>query len=342
MFCVECGKDGPIFRDGVCKECYLKTHSFSKGPASIDMPVCVTCNSFKYKNSWTSELFGDVVRRMIKNSFDISRELEKVDINTECKEAKEGMACKVYISGFIDDVEIAEEHDLLVRLKKAVCDVCSKQSGGYYEAIVQIRPSKKKLSAEELETLKTTVETLVASFQAKGNRSLFITDSGEEHGGLDFFISDRNTGFIIAKKIQEQYGGEIKQSSKNVGMKDSKQLYRVTYLVRLPAYKKDDFFHLDDLFYLIKSIHGNTLKIINLANWEESTVDFKLIQKAKIIGDKELIKEMILLDEKDDEVQIMDEKTYEVKIIRKPKSITFKSEKIHVVKIDEQIFLLPK
>ena len=60
------------------------------------------------------------------------------------------------------------------------------------------------------------------------------------------------------------------------------------------------------------------------------------------MGDKELIKEMILVNETDNEVQIMDEKTYEIKIVRKPKPTAFKSEKINVVKIDEQTFLLPE
>ena len=99
MFCVECGKDGPIFKDGTCLSCYLETHSFSKGPTVIDLPVCPHCGSYKYKNTWTSDLFGDVIRRVIKHTFQISRELRKVDINTECIETKE-------------DLEAAKQHDL--------------------------------------------------------------------------------------------------------------------------------------------------------------------------------------------------------------------------------------
>ena len=130
MFCVECGKDGPIFKDGVCHNCYMKTHKFTEGPDLIDLPVCSHCSAYKYKNNWTSELFGDVIRRVIKNTFKISKELKKVDINTECKEEKEGMHCKVYITGLLDDEEIKEEHELTVRYKRTVCDVCSKKFGG--------------------------------------------------------------------------------------------------------------------------------------------------------------------------------------------------------------------
>ena len=203
MFCVECGKEGPIFRNGVCKECYLKTHSFTSGPSITDLPVCVHCNSYKFKNTWTDELLGDMLRRVIKNNFQISKELEKVDINTECKEEKGGLSCKVFISGFVDDLEFTEEHNVHVRLKKSVCDVCSRQSGGYYEAIVQIRPYKTKLTRQELDDIISTVGATIEDLQAKGNRALFITDMGEEHGGLDFFLSERSASLIIAKKNSE-------------------------------------------------------------------------------------------------------------------------------------------
>ena len=339
MFCVECGKEGPIFREGVCLSCYLKTHSFTRGPDEIDLPVCSHCSSYKYKSNWTSDLFGEVMRRVIKNKFQINRELKKIDINTECKEIKDGMMCKVYISGFIDGVEITDEHELFVHLRKTVCDVCSKKFGGYHEAIIQIRTDKRKITKNEIENIEKDVENLVEHLRAKGNRGLFITDIGEEHGRLDFYISDKQRAFIIVKKIQELYGGTIKQSSKNMGMKDSRQVYRMTYLLRLSSYKKDDFIKHDNSFYHVLSTQGNKVKIKNLSNWEITTLDVKTIQKAKILGGKELVKEMILVSEKKDEVQVMDPRTYEIKIIRKPKPVSFDSEKIKTVKFDNSFFL---
>ena len=80
MFCVECGKDGPIFREGVCLNCYLKTHSFTNGPDIIDLPICSHCSSYKYKSNWTSDLFSEVIRRVIKNKFEI-RPSENITIS---------------------------------------------------------------------------------------------------------------------------------------------------------------------------------------------------------------------------------------------------------------------
>jgi nonsense-mediated mRNA decay protein 3 len=341
MFCVECGSEEPIFRDGVCRKCYLKTHTFTKGPKEIDLPICAHCSSYKYKNTWTSELFGDVIRRVIKNIFQISRELKDIDIVPECKEIKGNMSCKVFISGLLDNVEINEEHDLLVRLDKTVCDVCSKRFGGYHEAIVQIRAENRHLKKDELEQIGIFVENLVEDLRAKGNRALFITDIGEEHGGLDFYLSEKNAGIVIAKAIKDNYGGSIKQSSKNIGMRDGKQLYRITYLVRLPSFVKGDFLKIDSSYFSVISVHGNKVKMKNLESWEESTNDVKIIHKAKKEGGQELIKEMILISQTKEEIQVMDSKTYEIKIIRKPKPMNLESKTIKVIRIDERIFLMP-
>jgi len=341
MFCVECGKEGQIFKDGVCIDCYVKSHTFTNGPEIIDLPICSHCSSFKYKNTWTNDLFSDVLRRIIKNTFHISKELKKVDINTECIEKNEKVDCKVYITGFLDDKEITEEHIILVRKKRTVCEVCSRRFGGYHEAIVQIRTEKKKLDDNEIKGLTNLVEDLVEELYNKGNRGLFITDIDEEHGGIDFYISEKGPALAIAKKIQEKYGGAIKQSSKNVGIKDSKQIYKMTYSLRLPSYKKGSYLEYRDEIYKILSITGKKVKMIKLSNWEKKYFDINSIKKVNILDKKDLVKDMILVSQSNNEIQVMDPDSYKIKIIKKPKNVKFKSEKLKVLNIDNHNLLIP-
>ncbi len=341
MFCVECGKEEEIFKDGVCIDCYLKSHTFTKGPEIIDLPICSHCNSFKYKNTWTTDILGEVLRRIIKNTFKISKELNKVDINTECKETKGGLDCKVYITGLIDNKEITEVNNLFVRLNRTVCEVCSRRFGGYHEAIVQVRTEEKKLTKDEISKINIFVENFVEELYNKGNRGLFITDMGEERGGIDFYISEKGPALAIAKKIQEQFGGTIKQSSKNVGMKDSKQVYKMTYSVRLTGYKKGSFLELSKTIFYVTSTHGNKVKMLNLTTWDESLFDVNEIKAAKILGGTELVKDMIFVSQTDNDVQVMDPETYKIQTINKPKKINFKSEKVKALIVENNNLLIP-
>jgi nonsense-mediated mRNA decay protein 3 len=341
MFCVECGKEAPIYKNGVCLHCYLNHTQFSKGPTVLDITMCPRCSSYKYKNTWLKVTFQEILKRHVSDAFHISPELKDVDIQTQCSEQERILACTVFISGVLEDQKIIEQHPLTVRIRRNTCDVCSREAGGYYEAIVQIRAEQRTLSKTELKTLRLTVETLVNQFQESGKRGLFITDIDEKREGLDFFISEKGTALSIAKKIQEQFGGTFKQSASTAGMKDSKQVYRMTYLVRVPAYRKGDFFMLNDLFYYIVSLHANKVRVIDLSTWEEKVIEGKGIAPSRILGGSELVKDMIVVSQSKNEIQLMDSKTYETFDVRKPKSLTVDSQMMKTVKLEGQVFLFP-
>jgi nonsense-mediated mRNA decay protein 3 len=342
MFCVECGNDVPIFRNGVCLKCYLKATQFSKGPAILDIKMCPRCSSYKCKNTWIQGAFTDILKRYVKEAFTINPELKNVGIQIQCKEQDRILACTVCISGSLEDQTITEQHPLTIRIRHNTCETCSREAGGYYEAILQIRTEQRKFSKIEIKTLQSAVETMVEQLQASGKRGLFITDIATKPEGLDFFLSEKGTALSIAKKIQEQFGGDFKQSASSAGMKDSRQVYRMTYLVRIPWYRKGDFFSFDSSFFSIISLHENKVRVLELSTWTEKVVDKKDIQISRIYGGKELIKEMILVSQSKNEIQLMDPKTYMTVEIRKPKTVSVDTPMVKIVKLEDSLFLVPE
>ena len=115
----------------------------------------------------------------------------------------------------------------------------------------------------------------------------------------------------------------------------------MTYLVRLPQYKKGDFISCSNSFYYISSISGDKVHVCDLSSWKEKVFDGKELQKASLLGGKELIKEMILVSQSQDEVQAMYPKTYKTIDIRKPKKVSFNSKMISTVELDDKFFLFP-
>ena len=340
MYCVNCGKEKDIFRDGLCVECYVRDNIFTEGPDIINIIKCAHCGAYQYKNNWTNEDFKDVFKREILNKFKIRNELENIDIISNCDVNIGETVCDIIISGYLKNVNVKEEHKLTIRFKTTVCDVCSKRYGGYHEAIIQIRADKRKLTTNELDEIRVTVENMVENIRDKGNRALFITDIGEEHGGFDFFLSDKSTAQAITKKIQEKFGGTIKQSSKNIGMKDSRQIYRMTYLLRLPPFRKGDFISYQNVYFNISSISGSKVHVLELSNWKKRVFDSRELGNVIIHGGIELIKEMILVSQSINEVQVMDMNNYKTFYIRKPKKVNFDSKLIKLVRLDNELFLI--
>lgn len=341
MFCVECGTEGPIYKNGVCLACYLKGARFTKGPAILDITTCPRCNAYKYKNTWIQESFNDALQRHLKAVFTISPELENARFQADCKEQDRMLSCLISISGTVNGQTVVEQHPLTVRLKNITCDICSREAGGYYEAILQIRADQRTFTPDELERLETQVTTQVNNAQ-RDKRNVYITDYEIKREGLDFFLSDKGVAQAIARRLQDQYGGEFKQSASNVGMKDSRQLYRVTYLIRLPRYQPGDFLLYQRTPMRVRSIRGNKAHLQSLATWVDSTVDAKTLQQASPISDLVRRKEMIVVSQTSSEVQLMDPDSYRIMTIPKPKKHTFSKEKTTVVRINDLDYLLPE
>lgn len=342
MYCVDCGKEKPIFRDGSCLECYLKNHQFSQGPEVFHIPTCNYCGAYKYKNNWKNKSFDEIVKRYIKNAFSFDPDLKHINISLDCQGKEETIFCKVTINGTIENEEISEDKFVEIRIKPNVCDVCSKQFGGYHEAILQIRTSEKKMSNHQKDTIEQFLNTLISSMQEKGNRGLFVTDINYEKTGIDFLLSDKQAAASIIKKAQEEYSGEITVSSSNVGMKDGKQVYRMTYLLRLPGFSKHSIFAKDNDLFIVRSLSNNLVHVLDLKTWNKHTFQLKDVEPINSYDYEDFVQQMIVVSQNDEEIQVMDKKSYTITVIKKPKKITFSGEQIQVIRFEDSLFLPPE
>jgi nonsense-mediated mRNA decay protein 3 len=336
MFCVDCGEERSIFREGSCLQCFLKNHQFTKGPEIINISNCVHCGAYKFKNIWQYDSFTDVLKRHVKQHFSISSQLENVIFTINCNDVENIKSCTVRIEGTCDSAPVSESHNFTVRLKQQVCDVCSKQFGGYHEAIMQIRPGDKKLTNDKLLEIQLFVEDQLISIQKEKNKQLFLADVGKEHGGLDFYFSDKQAAYTIIKKLQEKYGGQITVSSKNVGIKDGKQIYRDTYLLRFPSFEKGDIIKFEDTFFFVLKIVNNKSYLIKLDSSETIIQDVSDIAKAIVIGNTDLVKEMIVLSQKENEIQVMDQDNYSIFVLKKSNDQILNTETVKVILINEE------
>jgi 60S ribosomal export protein NMD3 len=149
---------------------------------------------------------------------------------------------------------------------KEQCDRCNRISGSYYEGIVQVRADGRSPNTFELQMSAGIAQQVEDSLQAGGERLSFIADMNETREGLDITVGSQHIGSLISQGIIAQLGGRVSTHPKLVGEKNGRQLYRITYSVRLPRFQKQDVLLSHGRYVEVVRVESNHLKVIDLTD----------------------------------------------------------------------------
>ncbi len=238
MFCVECGAEGPVY-EGVCASCFAKKHPLVEAPANLDVPRCGQCGAFHFHSGWSRVDIDRAIPRLLAERV---RVLSPFVHATFTHEAREEDANNYFLtvaaSGRFEDLTQTQDFHVRLRIKPSVCDTCQKQTGRYFEGILQVRADGRDLTPAELRAVRTLVFSRVE--RRRDEAGDFVSRTEEVHGGLDFYVSTNALGTRLAKEVADALGGAVTASPKLYGERKGKELYRVTTLVRLPAFQVGD------------------------------------------------------------------------------------------------------
>jgi len=154
------------------------------------------------------------------------------------------------------------------QVNKVLCQKCSREAGGYYESIVQLRANR-ELSDEEIERALEIVNEVISS--SPEDQKAFVSKLERKKEGINVFLGSRNIGRKISKMILKEFGGTLTESKKIHTRIDGREVYRFTYSLRLPDYREGDIVERDGRFFVVrnprmgKGIDIITGKTINLS-----------------------------------------------------------------------------
>lgn len=237
MFCVECGTEGPTY-EGLCAKCFTKRHAVVEPPEVLDLPRCKSCGSYRFESGW-SKLERDLaVSRLLKEEIPPRAPFVRVSFTHVARdEDANNFSLTVKALGRYEDLEAVRDFRVRVRVKPSLCDPCQKQRSRYYEGILQVRGDDRELTPKEMRAVRTFV---VARVERPGDPQAFLSRIEEVHGGLDFYLSTNALGKAIARELCDAFGGRTSASPKLFGQQQGREVYRVTSLVRLPAFGVGD------------------------------------------------------------------------------------------------------
>ncbi len=340
MFCVRCGREGATYQS-LCHECFLSSNRFTSIPDHIDLIQCAHCQAYQLGKDWARfEDIEDAVKEAAVRGISVSNDAKLRGFQVDIEEM-EPTTFQVHILASVQYEDLMAEEDLntIVRIRQNVCGKCNKIFGNYFESIVQVRPTGKKLSEKEKDEILDHVADKVEPISHE-NQEAFISKVVTEHGGLDLYVSTIALGKALARELVNIYGAEYKESSSLQGQKDGKDIYRVTYLVRLPPYRVRDIISFNSHLYLVLSMGPVSAKLRELRSSENTVASNNDLRTVAVLGSKKDFQDAVVLTETDKEMQIMHPVTFKTVEMKKPKGFKRKGDTVKVFSHEGELYLI--
>ena len=340
MFCVKCGKECETF-DGLCIECFLNGKQLIAFPHHVDLERCVNCEEFRISGQWIARPAKEAIEDAALSALSAVDGMRVLSVGVMSEELDErNFTVKADVEGKLRERVVNACAETTVRLKNNVCQRCSRQLGNYYEATIQIRSGTKELSAavrdETVRYVRDRIENMAAS-----NRGIFLTKVEEVQGGVDMFVSSTSLGRMLAKELSDSYCAETKESAKLIGKtEDGNDMYRMTYLVRMPEYHLNDVVMFEDAAYKLSGIGKGNGKLIRLKDFRETAIRRSQMSSLRVHTPHNRIAKATVVSRSKDEIQILHPSNYSTVDIRIPPGTEI-GETAQVVDIDGVMFFVP-
>lgn len=340
-FCVKCGDECEESIDGLCIECWLDGRKLVDLPHHVDLHVCANCLEYDYGGRWVRRDPMVAIQDCAADALMAVRGAQVVGISTSVEEQDpKTFVVTVHAECDVMGYPADGEASTIVRVKNTVCRRCSRQLGSYYESILQIRTVSGKLSEEMREATLAMTENSV-NRQAANNRQIFITKMELVTGGVDVYLSSIALGKSLAKELSDAFCAETKESPKLVGQTtDGQDMYRLTYLVRLPDYKVGDIVIFQNKYCKLTRVNGNGGRLTDLRDFRDRSVrradmpDIRLYERSSDLADATVV------SRSGSEIQVLNPSNYSTVDLRVPEDAEI-GDTVKVVTIDDVLYYVP-
>ncbi len=238
-FCVVCGRTGRPLVDGVCADCFASQHPLIRTPQRAVVTICPTCGARRVRQHWERA--------------DSSPQLTEMDLTPLLDPLPEVGVHRVHwqetgrvgtIGEYVGTAEVSfrggdrtVEVSLDVRVESRTCPECSRRSGHYYTALLQLRaaPGDAREKPKELKRrLENAFVGMLPDARAEWRKAIAWREELPE--GWNYYFTDTLAARAMAKLAKRRFDAGLTESAKLVGRKDGRDTYRVTFCLRIPAH----------------------------------------------------------------------------------------------------------
>lgn len=334
--CPSCGEPS----DGMCERCLARDRASVAVPEFLTIKICSTCSDHFFKGHWLNDDLDTAIERVVEEA--LTHDADEATVKVILNEVTQTIV-RAHVEVDVPHAMDAQHKslDINVRVNRASCDRCSKISGGYYESKVQIRADHRKPDeAELLRALEIGTRTIAQA--QKVDRLAFIAKTVQLKEGLDLYVGTVKAAKRIVRALVREMGGNFSDSAKLVGRRDGKDIYRVTFVVRLPQFPPGAIISAKQHIYEICSSLSTT-NAVDLETGQSAALNAEDLRNAQLLGARSEAKRTVLVSIDVDEAHLLDPETYITLAIKRPPYVCKddQGKEIQVVKTQEGVFILP-
>nr|MDO8082332.1 NMD3-related protein [Candidatus Freyarchaeota archaeon] len=347
-FCALCGKTDAPLVENLCYTCYFKKNPPFSIKNEPEIRICPNCFSYKLSKKWVQtkssnhtdfleQAISQVLSLLIKHSpeFEITVQPQI----TEEMELTDKIEVPVLITAKKDDIVISETLPVTINIESSPCGVCTGKRRGAFEAILQFRGLRGRISEEEKQQVYDIIDKTLCLERYK---DAYISEIKEKKQGFDVYVSSIGLAKSIATSAKELMGANLQESFKISGMKDGKRQGKISLSVRLPSFSVGEIVQTPDKTIIFEKIEKGNPIGKNPETGERSVIQYKELWESEIQSWKPETKEYQIISITENFLQLMDLKTYEITEIKKeaPHTNLKEGETVKAIKIDEKIIIL--
>lgn len=272
----------------------------------IELIFCSRCGKYKIGGRWKSLEFDEVIKNTVVKEVKVDErfKIEKIEVSGK----------NLFFTGKFSGENLRLSLPFDYKIRVVCCPSCSKESGRYYEAVLQLRTDGRELEKDEIERARE----IVNSFE-------FVREEKLKEG-IDFYFKNRGDAKKALRRIAEELGGHVTETKKLHTKIDGRDVYRSTYLVRLPSYRVGDVVQIKGRLVLVKSKRKG-VDILSGKNVE--------IFDAKLVAKREDMMRGYVVDFDDNVAEVLSDSG--LLIVKKPANIKIGS-KVFIFEYDGKFY----
>jgi nonsense-mediated mRNA decay protein 3 len=287
-FCVLCGRTGLPLVDGVCAECEASRRTLVSVPPQATVVLCPRCGAREVGKHWeragSSALLGseDLAPFLVPDEEVAIRRVEWQE--TGSNPLLKDIHGDVHVR--FRGLERVAPVEFTARIVHRSCPDCSRRAGHYYTALIQLRGPEEGSHRKAPELRARLAEIWDATMpSARADWRTHHSWTERKPEGWDHYFAETLAARNVARLFKDRFGAEVKESASLAGRKDGRDLYRVTFAVRLPVHLPGDYYvEKGRLYRLERPSPKGGFELTAAATGLLEHWEFAALQKARWVG----------------------------------------------------------